>query len=243
LFQDISKRAQELEKRVEDRTRDIKDIQEAQRSVMLQLSHNLQTPLAILRNSLESLRDHLQPSQFKTLEHSISDTSYFITRLLRLARLESRHETIVSTTFSLSELVSDIVDETSIIATSQQLATTHSITQNINITSDPQYWRDILLNIVSNAIKYSDGLAPIQISLTKTKKYIYLRCTNSGPIIPKKDHSKIFTPFYRLDAHAHIKGTGLGLAITKQMVELLGGTLTVSSTKAKGTTFTVSFPV
>jgi signal transduction histidine kinase len=242
LFREVKERADELEKRVESRTREIKSIQESQRSIMLQLSHNLQTPLAILLNSLERLRGQVPSEQFSPLELAVKDVSYFITRLLRLARLESGQEPITRESVDVSSLVIDIVEEVSVIAESKEESIIATIEPILTVNADAGHLREAFLNILSNALKYSDGVSPITVGLTATKEQVVFTCRNMGSVINVADRQHIFTPFYRSKGHEGIAGTGLGLATTKQIIDRHEGQISVTSTKRFGTCFTISLP-
>ncbi len=242
LFQDVQDRAVQLERRVAARTKELQDVQESQRVIMLQLSHNLQTPLAILINSLETLKATVPGIDFTSLERAVHDVSGYITRLLRLARLESHQEPSDINRFSLSDLLIDIVEEVSIIASSTDHVIAAEITAHQYVEADKTHIREAVLNILSNALKYSEHASTIKVTLKANKHTAIIRCHNIGSYISPVDREAIFTPFYRNNEHKTISGTGLGLAIAKQMIERYDGTLKVVSTKNTGTTFTITLP-
>ncbi len=243
LFKDIKERAQELERRVEERTQKIKTIQEQQKAVMLQLTHNLQTPLAILTTHFERLRGRIQNQDFASLELSVKDVSSYIARLLRLARLENRQEPTIEVSVSLSNLMQEVIEEVSIIAESHYQEIIYSYTPDLYVRGDQMRIREAIMNIISNALKYASGNQPIQITLKKYQKQAQIICKNYGSFLSKVDLENIFTAFYRSKGHDSITGTGLGLAITKEIVEQHGGKIYATSSKAGGTSFIINLPL
>ncbi len=243
LFKEVTDRAEELERRVEERTIQIKDILEQQRVQMLQLTHNLQTPLTILTTHFEQVREYIDPIQFQSLERSIQDVSNYITRLLRLARLESGQEPHYETCFSLSALLGDITEEVSIIAEAQNKHVISTIQPKLFMNGDETHIREAFLNVISNAIKYATSDSTITLSLTKDKTFAKITCHNFGITIQKEDIEKIFTPFYRSKNHEKVSGTGLGLAITKQIIDRHHGLIKVTSSNKTGTKFTILLPI
>jgi signal transduction histidine kinase len=103
--------------------------------------------------------------------------------------------------------------------------------------------RQIISNLVSNAIKYSPEAKPIKVDLDFTGEALVLSVRDKGIGIPEADLQHLFEPFHRAANVGTISGTGLGLVITKESVELHGGTIEVVSQPGMGTTFTVSIPI
>jgi PAS domain S-box-containing protein len=106
---------------------------------------------------------------------------------------------------------------------------------------DEQLLRKILLNLISNAVKYSAPQAPVQVTLTQSPTQISFQVKDQGQGIPPKDCPLIFDLFHRAKNIGTVAGTGLGLAIVKRCVELCDGEITFESTEGQGSTFTVSF--
>ncbi len=108
---------------------------------------------------------------------------------------------------------------------------------------DKNLLRQIVTNLLTNALKYSPEGRPVIFSLTCDRTHAVLRVQDQGIGIPIEEHPQLFEPFYRASNIGTRPGTGLGLAITQQCVELHGGTLTFNSEVGKGTTFTVYLPL
>lgn len=108
---------------------------------------------------------------------------------------------------------------------------------------DEKLLRQILLNLLSNALKYSPQGSPVYLTVDRQANLAIFEVRDKGIGIPAADHDKLFQTFYRSPNAGKIPGTGLGLAIVKQLVELHGGTIKVASQVGAGTTFTVTLPV
>jgi len=112
-----------------------------------------------------------------------------------------------------------------------------------NIYVDRKLIRQIISNLVSNAIKYSPAEKPIHIDLRYTPDALRLTIRDEGIGIPEDDLKYLFEPFHRATNVGTISGTGLGLVITKEAVELHGGSITVESQVGEGTTMSVTIPI
>ena len=110
--------------------------------------------------------------------------------------------------------------------------------------ADPNRLQQVLVNLVENAIKYSEPPEPITIQLDQTEEHAIIHICDRGPGIPLQQQSRIFERFYRLDeARTRSGGTGLGLSIVKIFVEGMGGEVSVTSQLGEGSTFSVKLPV
>jgi signal transduction histidine kinase len=112
------------------------------------------------------------------------------------------------------------------------------------IAVDPARFRQVLVNLIGNAIKYTPT-GDVKVRVQKKEDYIEFRISDSGIGISAEDQKKLFQKFQRISSTetAEIRGTGLGLWITKQIVEQMGGKITVESIKGVGTHFVVEFPI
>jgi signal transduction histidine kinase len=102
--------------------------------------------------------------------------------------------------------------------------------------------RHILINILSNAIKYSPNSKPVEFKISKSKRFIEFYVHDFGVGIPQKDLDKVFDPFFRATNSEDFSGTGLGMTIVKQSVDTHGGTIDIKSTEGKGTEVKILIP-
>ena len=108
--------------------------------------------------------------------------------------------------------------------------------------SDPKLIKNIFLNLISNAIKYSNEGSKIEIAAKRQNGQVQIDVTDEGLGIPEDEQKNIFTRFYRAGNATNIQGTGLGLHIVKKYVELMNGQITFRSKLNVGTTFTLKLP-
>ena len=119
---------------------------------------------------------------------------------------------------------------------------THEFSGELIIFQDKKILKNIYLNLISNAIKYSQEGKKIILNVEVTKKKVQIKIEDEGIGIPKEDQNNLFTKFFRAGNALNIEGTGLGLNIVKRYVELIGGSINFNSQEEIGTTFIVQFP-
>ncbi|MEM9336916.1 MAG: ATP-binding protein [Patescibacteria group bacterium] len=243
LYQEVVQRAKELEDKVTERTQELQQIQQQQESMMLQLSHNLQTPLAVLRAKLQELRGF--PDQEKVargLERSVEELSGFIRDLLHYAQLESGQDTLHFASINLTSFLEEIIEEVETIAETKSVNVVTSVETELRVLADAQRLREAIMNICSNALKYMGSTQTKTLTITAAQKgdIVVMSFTDTGIGIDSDDLEHIFNHFYQ--AKNSVTGTGLGLSITRQIVEKHNGTITAQSTVSKGSTFTMTLP-
>ena len=247
LYEEMEYHAQQLERVVEERTSKLRSLHAEQKRTMLDISHNLQTPLTVLKMKIDAWRKHAQYSdELSGVEQSIESLSVFIYELLALASLETSLEQESREQFSLSELLHEILEEIHIIAADQKITIESNIAPGVFLVGNRKRISEAILNLSNNAFKYlGDGPErKISFSLTAEASTTTIRIQDTGIGIPASDRIHIFERFYRVQQRTHrqVGGTGLGLAIVKQIVEQHGGTIDVQSEVGKGSTFMVTLP-
>ena len=247
LYEQVKNYSEELEKKVEARTAELKILQEEQKQMMLEIAHGLQTPLTIIKSELSLLENEKKDHpQIGSLGKTIDRTSKFIYDMLRLARIESESKDFKNELIDLSQLLEDLADEFMIIAGEKNIVLKHMIDPGIHILGDQASLAELITNLVSNSVKYIKGVKTreITISLMKKKKQVELSIADTGIGINPEDLKHLFERFYRAkDGRGNdIRGTGLGLAISKKIVEMHKGKIKAQSQVDKGTQFIISFP-
>lgn len=244
LYEQVSKHALDLEAQVAERTQELRHAQENQTRLMLDLSHNLQTPLTVFQTKLETLKTALgDDAAVRSLEHSLEHVSRSISDLLALARLEQNPGEVFST-FDLSALLEDIVEEVDIIANDHGVALHSAIEPHVAISGIPKQIREALLALLSNALKYIGEAQDrhIWISLKTEGDTVVVSVRDTGIGIHPDDLPHIFERFWRADRGNSVAGTGLGLALAQQIAEIHNGSLTAKSNVEQGTTMTLQLP-
>ena len=221
----------------------LQKLQENQKRMLLDISHTLQTPLAVFQTRLELLKNTvLDDTAIDTLEHSLNDLSQFINDLLRLARLEHSPEG-PHTPLNFSALIEDVFEEIQPIASNLGVTTENKIGTGIYVQGDSAKLREAIRNLVSNALKYTpQENGKISFSLRRKDMFAVFALKDSGVGISREDLPHIFERFWRAKNSEHVPGSGLGLALAKHIIERHNGTLTAKSGRGQGSTFEIRLP-
>jgi signal transduction histidine kinase/ActR/RegA family two-component response regulator len=215
------------------------------------MSHELRTPLNAVLGFGQLLElDELNPSQQESVEQIIKGGRHLlelINEVLDISRIETG-------TLPLSPepvLVSDLVHDT--LALMRPLADHRNIhivgddanTANIHVLADRQRLKQVMLNLVANAIKYNHEGGTVAVSCESVDPdQLRIHVSDSGPGIRSEDLENLFVPFERLGAErSEVEGAGVGLALSRRLTEAMGGTLDVSSTYGEGSRFSVQLAV
>lgn len=222
---------------------------EHQRQLVSDVSHELRTPLTIVSGYLQStLRrgSNLTSTQREALEIAISEadrTIQLLQDLLDLARIDSGRMHFHLEFIIINDWLKEVMEKTQ--KYSDRQIDFEIPPYPIMIKVDPNRLKQVLYNLIDNAVKYSEPQTPIQVKLDQQQQQAILQVGDRGMGIPLQDQARIFERFYRVDeARSRImKGTGLGLSIVKTLVEGMGGNVSVSSQPEIGSIFSVTFPI
>lgn len=219
---------------------------EHQRQLLSNVSHELRTPLTIISGYLQStLRrgqnlTEIQREALHTASTEADRTVRLLQDLLDLARADSGRMHFQLEPIILNDLLAEVVNMTQ--QYSKQQINLELPQQIIQIKADANRLKQVLLNLVDNAIKYSEPEQPITIKVGQDRERTIIQVCDRGMGIPLQQQSRIFERFYRIDeARNRSSGTGLGLSIVKTLTEGMGGTISVRSHPGKGSTFTIVF--
>lgn len=221
--------------------------------LLANVSHELRTPLGAILGYSEFLRDgtygSVSEEQVDTLEKIIESTSYLsslVSQLLEQAKIEAGQTTLNMLPFSLQELVERVESKSSIEARAKGLSLLFRLEDVPNIViGDERKIEQILLNLVSNALKFT-GEGEVQVRIYRCDEHqLALQVTDTGPGIPDDMREEIFKPFRRVDDSVTREhgGIGLGLAIVEQLVMLMEGRIELETALGTGSTFTVFLPI
>lgn len=218
-----------------------------QRQFVSNISHELRTPLTLVRGYLQStLRrsQNLTDPQREGLEIAASEadrTIHLLGDLLELARAESGYLRLHREPILLKDLALDILNLTPDFRDRIRLDLTSS---HLEIYSDRQRLKQVLINLLDNAVKYANTHEPILLRISQEQDRVVIQVCDRGRGIPPEHLVHLFEPFYRIEADRcrTTGGTGLGLSIVKTLVICLGGQVSVQSQLGNGSTFTVTLP-
>jgi signal transduction histidine kinase len=210
------------------------------------VAHELRGPLAVTKTSAQLLRVKLtrggepDPGLMSRMEHGIQRMELLINDLVDTARIESGKFTLTPRRCDLRDLCLQAVDD-------QQVSTERDIDLTLPATSvwvmaDPARLGQVLANLITNALKYSDEESPVAVTLRVEEGRALVEVQDEGPGIPEDQIDRIFQAFYRVPG-VKAAGLGLGLYLSRELMERQGGTLQVRSTLGEGSTFTVTLPL
>ncbi|HJZ06293.1 hypothetical protein A2634_02470 [Candidatus Amesbacteria bacterium RIFCSPHIGHO2_01_FULL_48_32] len=231
----------------------LKEIDQLKDNFISIASHELRAPLTSITNFAYVLETSPALSADSQLKKAVSVITGSTDRLknlvadmLDVSRIEQNRVTLNSSPQDLPALISAVVSELLPQAAAKQLKLEYTPpSQPAIIVCDPDKMRQILTNLIGNAVKYTPtGSVTIYHQLTKNRQ-IKTFIADTGIGISAEDRPRLFTKFFRVqsDQTASIPGTGLGLWITKQLVEKMSGQITVDSIENKGSQFTLIFPL
>jgi two-component system OmpR family sensor kinase len=199
-----------------------------QRQLMLDLSHELRSPLARLRVALELMRDQPRAALLDRMESDTDRMDVLIGELLLLARLESPASELSRTTVDLGELLSEIIDDARLEMAGQPRALGFDDSREvIAIDGDRELLLRALENVIRNALQHTPGNADVRVSLMREGNDARIRVTDGGSGFSADALSRLFAPFARGDSPRQQQGNGLGLAIARAAVQRHGGHLDV----------------
>ncbi len=214
-------------------------------------SHELRTPLTIMRGEVElALRNPKHPEEYRRVLASnleeIVRMSTIIDNLLTLSKADlGRQEMLVREEVGLKQLIAELYDDTEMIAEKKQISMRVEKNDDLTIVGDRLRLRQLFLNLIDNAIKYTPECGTVVISSQKVNGEARVRVTDNGIGIPPEAQRRIFDRFYRVDQarSREMGGSGLGLSIAKWVADMHKGRIEVESEVNKGTTFSVFLPL
>jgi signal transduction histidine kinase/ActR/RegA family two-component response regulator len=255
----LTEHSDQLELLVQKRTNELESekikaekANQAKSEFLSQMSHELRTPLnAILgfaqlmeyrstnKSNPEQMQDILQI--IKAGKHLLS----LINEILDLSKIESGNQELVLEPVKIGEVLSEVC--IMMTPSAEKIGITLAFpkidTHRQYIYADRIRFKQILINIISNAIKYNSNQGRVDLKLISDPKNIQIEVIDTGMGIPDSLHQKIFEPFYRMDNfHDNIEGTGIGLPISKKLAEDMGGEIILKSQTNVGSTFIIKFP-
>lgn len=216
------------------------------------LAHEVKTPLTPLLGSARLLAEQFPPSSGSTQERlmrnilTAADTlEARISELLDLAQLQAGFLPLHVTTVDVLSLLKEMRDQFQPLAEKKNLSFESNLPVRLPpVLADGRRLEQVLMNILTNAVKYSPAGGFIRFTAGVDGKDLLFTCSNSGPVISAEEQVRIFQPYYRREADRnHLPGSGIGLALCKELVEAHGGRLWVESGSAEGNTFGVALPL
>lgn len=236
----------------------LQDITEQQRlenmrkEFVANVSHELRTPLTSIKSYAETLLDGAlddreAAERFLGVINSEADRmTRLVKDLLQLSRIENQQMQWFFESISFADLVKSAVDKMELEAAGKkQTLECYMLGEIPNIDADYGRIEQVVFNVLSNAIKYTQDGGAITVYVGRMYNEVYLKVTDNGVGIPESDLPRIFERFYRVDKarSREMGGTGLGLSIAKEIVEAHSGIISINSKRDEGTEVTVRLPI
>ena len=229
----------------------LRRLEQVRRDFVANVGHELRTPLASIKGYAETLRDGALhdavngPEFLRTIEEHADRMSKLVDDLLDLSAIESGHRRPRFEAVSLASLCADVARQLAPQADAAGVSLTALPMEGLPpARADRDQLRQVLVNLVDNAIKYTERGGVVEISVERWKDGIRVAVRDTGLGIPDADLPRVFERFYRVDKarSRDAGGTGLGLSIVKHLVEAHGGEISVESRQPGGTTFRFTLP-
>ena len=247
ILRDIKRERRDRQRIIEAKAETERIMQQRER-LLLTITHDIKAPAASIAGFIDLLSEYVdQPKAVGYLQNISGSAKHLlqlVSALLDYHKLESgkaeRHEVSFAPAVLISECVAQMQPQA--MEKKLKLATDVQVTESMLCRSDAFRIKQIVNNLVGNAIKYTDkGEVRVGVSIANRQLSISVKDTGCG--MTPDELQTVFNAFTRLPGAQGKEGVGLGLTITREIVTLLGGNIRVQSTKGKGSTFTVSLPV
>ena len=238
--------------RIETMLEELKNAEMLRREFVANVSHELRTPLTSIRTYAETISDSKtipQETEEEFLRVIINESdrmTKIVQDLLELSRFDSGHTTLTVEPFSIEHSVRDVYAAIALEARKRDHILNLELEWKLPvINGDRARIEQVLMNIITNALKYTPDGGTIDIYGGSSNDIVWIRIEDTGIGIPKEDLTRVFDRFYRVDKARSREsgGTGLGLSIAKEIVIMHGGDIDLESTPGEGTAVTITLPI
>lgn len=227
-----------------------RELNELKSNFITLASHEFRTPMMTILSSASligryngSEEGDNRERHVQRIKAAVSSLTNMLDNFLTISQVNQNTLRSNPQTLKLTALCQEVITSVQAIAKSQQRFHYLPQTGPLQFHQDGQLLKIILLNLLSNASKYSPDNTDIQLTSAIQNRQVVFTVSDQGIGIPDADKDKLFINFFRARNAIHIQGTGLGLYLAKRYVDLLGGSITFTSDVEKGTTFTVQLPL
>jgi PAS domain S-box-containing protein len=243
----VRKKAEEEAKIALERERELNELKSRFVSMA---SHEFRTPLSTILSSASLISKYTttdteekRGKHVGKIKSSIENLNNILNDFLSLAKLEEGKTNILTSNFDLVQLIKEVVsDMETVLKRGQKISFELSGDSKV-INTDKKHVRNILINLISNAIKYSAEDKPIAIKLEFESTKTTVEIIDAGIGIPLNEQKHLFERFFRAKNAVNIQGTGLGLNIVKKYIEMLNGSISFETKENVGTRFKITLPV
>lgn len=224
--------------------RELRSVETLKTDFIANVSHELKTPLAVIKNYAALLQDDsLSAEARRAYAEAIADTASrlaeLVSNILRLNKLENQKIFPEVRCFDLGEQIAESMLQFEAAWEEKALQIECELAEDVTVEADPELLRLVWDNLISNGIKFTPAGGSLSVQLTVDGSWAVVSVSDTGCGMSQETGRHIFEKFYQGDTAHATRGNGLGLALVKRVVDITGGVITVSSTLGKGSTFTV----
>lgn len=257
-LKNLKEKSEELNKQLKEQVERVKDMANIAKSAnaakdvfLANISHEFRTPMNIIMGYTELLLDTIKSEEVIAILQIIHKRSMDMLRLVNdlmdISKIEAGKLSLISEKTEIKSIIAEVLKSVNSEVKNKRLKIKVDLDKNIPkfILTDPLRLKQVLFNLISNSIKFTDkGYVSISCQKQTIKSYneeinLMFRVSDTGIGIPKQKHSELFKPFAQVQESASKKcgGSGLGLAISKKLVEMMGGVISVENNAPRGVTF------
>ncbi|MEO5365317.1 MAG: ATP-binding protein [Magnetococcus sp. WYHC-3] len=230
---------------------EIRRLEKVRRDFVANVSHELRTPISVIQANAETLlRSGLSDPEMaevlcEAMERNAKRVAQIVNDLLELSRLEANKYPFRLEPVVLSSVLAQVMDRFEAVIASREAQVDALVSEGLWIQSDEKVLREVLSNLLENALKYTPSPAHIRLLVVEEEGSVRLEVVDNGPGVADVHRPRLFERFYRVDPgrSREVGGTGLGLAIVKHFVERLGGTVGMHPVEPHGSCFWVRLPI
>lgn len=224
----------------------------AKREFLTNMSHELRTPLTaiigfsdVMLGEMSGEFDEQNKKFLNNIANSGKHLLTLINNILDLSKIEAGRMELELEIFSVSEVFNDTRAVTSALALKKEISMRYDVESELSVYADRIRFKQIIYNLISNAIKFTPKGGSIAVSAAKAGDSVRVGVRDTGIGISKEHQKLLFQPFRQVDSgiNRQYEGTGLGLVLVKKFIDLHGGRIWVESEKGKGSTFTFELPL
>lgn len=214
------------------------------------VTHEFRTPLAVIVSTIDILKSYIDRLSKEDISRKLDIVtnearrmSKLLDDVLSISRASAGRVSMTPETFDAVAVLHSVVENLSMADRGRHIFVVNLQCSSAPLTTDRRLFEQVLINLLTNAVKYSPEGTTVSAEICIEDDHITLRISDQGIGIPEDEQHRIFEAFHRADNALGIEGTGLGLAIVKQSVSQLGGHISFTSAVGAGTTFTVNLPI
>jgi two-component system phosphate regulon sensor histidine kinase PhoR len=224
---------------------ELKRLEKMKADFVANVAHELKTPLTAIKGFVETLEDesHLEKPHLAIIKRNVERLTYIVSDLLLLSKLESKEQKLQIEEVNLARMVENLLKIFEKQLQQKGIELKLSVPENLRIKADPFWLEQIFINLLDNAIKFTEG-GQIGIDISSENENIKIKIQDTGMGIPKEDLPRIFERFFVGDKSRSrkVSGTGLGLPIVKHAVLAHNGKIDVESKIGEGSKFIITLP-